>query len=198
MELCQIVPGNFYIMYSSRYFASIFIIFTSAVDAQYNQVIETNAEGSLIWRPQPTASSSIVSAVASSAPAAQPTLVWNCQQMPAICINVYNWLLQNGESGAMSNSMSMVYDLNRTHAEKRQDRMCGTSTWKSHVCPDTPLAVPNNLYAPLQAGVIDPFFYPNIGRPATSDMWIIPGPAGGTDPSGLKYSCDEYVNDICF
>lgn len=115
--------------------------------------------------------------------------------MPSICTNAYNWLMANGYNGVIPQPFEMVFDTNTTHKDRRRSRMCQTSVWFSYQCPDTQLPVMNNLYGPLPAGVVDPYFYPNIGLGATDvgDLWIIPGPQGGNDPSGLKYTCDESV-----
>jgi hypothetical protein len=180
-------------LYSSHSFVILLFLFFSVINAQFNQATAV-VGGNPVWTPEPIASPLVVSAVNSVPPAAQPTLVWNCQQMQSICTNAYNWLRQNGFNGVIPKPFELVYDLDSNRADRWRNRMCSTNEWYNHVCPDTGLTVMNNLYDPLPAGVVSPFFYANLGNNGqpVGDLWIIPGRNAQT-PSGLKYTCDEYV-----
>lgn len=112
--------------------------------------------------------------------------------MQSICTNAYNWLWAHGFRGVIPTPYEMVFDTTGNHKDNRQSRMCGTNVWASHQCPDTSLTVMNDLLPPLPAGVVDPYYYANIGQTTPNgNLWIIPGQTGGQSPSGLKYTCDE-------
>jgi len=179
--------------HSCHSFITLLSLFAIIINAQFNQQTTTDLAGNPVWTPQPIANPLAVVPVQRVPPAAQPTLVWNCEQMQSICTNAYNWLLNNGFNGVIPTPFELVFDTDSGRKTSRQRAMCKTNVWNGHACPDTGLTVKNNLYAPLPPAVINPSFYPNIGGNQPGDLWIIPGPNGGQSPSGLKYTCDEYV-----
>lgn len=174
-------------------------LYAVGVHAQFNQ-FTTVKNGVPLWTPKPVANPASVVSVSSTSAGAQPTLVWNCQQMPSICTNVYNYLKNNGGNGDLYGPTELVYDLDSARKDKRRDAMCDSGAskpWGQHVCPDTNLPVMNSLYPPLPAGYDQNFYYSHVGvtKPKTGNQWMIPGfkdSNGNYVPSGLLYTCDEY------
>jgi len=176
-------------------FFPVILLLLVQVEAPYNKAT-TIINGNPFYVPKPSVAPQNSYAVASTSPAAQPTLIWNCQQMPSICTNVRTWLVHNGQSGTLNGPMEFVYDISGTKAGRTNDRrksMCGlNSPWPSHNCPDTQNEVMSSLLGPLPAGVISGAVAPAGGQSPVKNQWIIPGLATNA-PSGLVYTCDESV-----
>jgi hypothetical protein len=90
--------------------------------------------------------------VSSTPPASQPTLVYNCQQMAAICQNVQNWLNAKGFTLPMEFTYDRTnkrgYDAIKGVIEKsylpagdkfssiRRNQMCQGTDWVNTTCPN--------------------------------------------------------------
>jgi hypothetical protein len=91
--------------------------------------------------------------VSSTPPASQPTLVYNCEQMAAICQNVQNWLTANQRTLPMEFTYDRTgskgyVDLKAVYADRtlpakdsfsevRRNQMCDGVTWTNTPCPAT-------------------------------------------------------------
>jgi hypothetical protein len=80
-----------------------------SIAAQYVQTTTVSGNDAL-WEFSSAGAAETIT-VSSTPAAAQPTFVWNCQQMPYICANVQQWLDRQGLTlGA--GGMEFAYDMN--------------------------------------------------------------------------------------
>lgn len=180
--------------------SAIFACLLGLGQAQFNQATAID-NGNAVWTRLANSPAVPISSVA---PAAQPTLVWNCQQMPSICENAANWLTrQNGSPNLPGgNSKEFVYDSIAGDSDSRRRRMCENvgSPWNSHQCPDSNNVVNSNVYQGLPARVVAGGYYAGLQLTVPSaNFWMIPGPARLNaelpfSPSGLAYTCDECIS----
>lgn len=102
----------------------------------------------------PTQNTKTGYAVSSTPSASQPTLVYNCQQMAAICNNVQQWLdkvpgrqlpmefTYDRTTGASYKAMRLLLQPSYLPSSKtwkaiRGNQMCGGVSWSKKICPES-------------------------------------------------------------
>ena len=87
--------------------------------SQYNQTL-TNDKSTSIYVPIAGSTSAVAT------PAATPTIIYNCQQMPLICENVAAWANSNGgNNGDLAKPPLFYYDPDPDHKNGRRGAACG-------------------------------------------------------------------------
>ena len=98
----------------------VLLSFARYVLSQYTQTLTDDGNGNSIYVP--TAGSTSAVAV----PAATPTIIYNCQQMPLICENVAAWANSNGgTNGDLANTPLFYFDPDPDHKGGRRRTSCG-------------------------------------------------------------------------
>jgi len=100
---------------------SIICVFPLYTFAQLAQTLTDDGQGNSIYVPTAGSTSAV------AAPAATPTLVYNCLQMPLICENVAAYANDNGgTNGDLPNQQVLLYyDPDNTNKDKRRGVACG-------------------------------------------------------------------------
>ncbi|GJC99200.1 hypothetical protein ColKHC_08026 [Colletotrichum higginsianum] len=167
------------------------------VEAQYNQdwTWHAGTSGNPVpkWRPENTGPWLDVVGFGGKA----VWLEYNCYWMPAICQNARNYL--NSPAGQNRNwPTAFTYDLVPIRGnEHRREAVCPQkkTPWKdSHSCPESDQPTVMRSKYPAYLGK---WHHTELESPAsipvdlTIKAWQ-PPTGGNREPSGLKYSCDEF------
>ena len=99
------------------------------VFSQYTQTLTDDGKGNSIYVPTAGSTSSV------AAPAATPTIIYNCQQMPLICENVAAWANSNGgTNGDLANAPLFYFDPDPVQKSGRRRTSC--SCFDHDNCPN--------------------------------------------------------------
>ncbi|OQE37228.1 hypothetical protein PENCOP_c010G08407 [Penicillium coprophilum] len=116
-----------------------------------------------------------------------PTLIYNCDNLPSICKNVEEYLVDNAiQIGA---GLDFHYDSDPKSTEKRRRKSCPSKgAWVNVLpfpCgsdPAQPNVMPGNL--PARVGPLATWQGPEFEMEIPNLL--------GTGPSGMRYTCDEF------
>lgn len=160
--------------------------------------ITDDGQGKSIYIPTAGSTSSV------AAPAATPTLIYNCFQMPLICENVAAWAKQvNPAGGGDFNGNQLFYfDPDDTNKNSRRGTACGcfshddcvgsgTSNGKRQGDKVTDIATSASAFNPIPAAasnIIVAGTNPRAGDPRQS----LPSIPGRFFADGVGLTCDEF------
>jgi hypothetical protein len=140
-----------------------------------------------------------------AAPAATPTLVYNCNQMPLICENVATWAKKQpvnqfpqGANGDIPNNLLFFFDPNASAKESRRRNSCGC--FKHDDCPSQTsngkqagVAIPNIALGggPLPLNVAaNNIVLAGVNPSPPAPMVPFQSVPGRFYRQGIAYSCD--------
>jgi hypothetical protein len=176
---------------------SIICVFPLYTFAQLAQTLTDDGQGNSIYVPTAGSTSAV------AAPAATPTLVYNCLQMPLICENVAAYANDNGgTNGDLPNQQVLLYyDPDNTNKDKRRGVACGcfehdtcntaTANGKSSGSKVTDIATASprtNTFTSISPGATN-IILAGV-NPGTSPRVPLNGIPGRFFGQGTAFSCD--------
>ena len=160
--------------------------------------ITKDGNGKSIYVPTTGSTSSV------AAPAAAPTLIYNCFQMPLICENVAAWAKQTnpGGNGDFTGNQLFYFDPDNSNKDSRRGQACGcfshddcvgsgTSNGKRQGDKVTDIASsagPFNPISPAPSAIILAGKNPPQNQPRVS----LPSIPGRFFADGVGLTCDEF------